>query len=239
MSEYHIAARFRGPVGTGNGGYVAGRAAALLGDGPVEVTLRRPVPLDTRLIVARNGARVTVVDAEGNLIVEARPATLELVHPAPPTRQQAEAATRWFLASPYSHSTGLCFVCGTALVEGFGLRVFSGKVEGRPGISAALWRPDAGFAPGGRVAPEFLWAALDCAGAFAFTLGEQPMRTLLGQLTAELHGEVEAGEPCIVFGWQIAREGGKLHAGTAIFGADGGLRGLARALWVIPRPVAS
>jgi hypothetical protein len=45
---------------------------------------------------------------------------------------------------------------------------------------------------------------------------------------------VRAGEACIVMGWQIARDGRKLTAGTAIFGADGGLRGIARALWVTP-----
>jgi len=42
----------------------------------------------------------------------------------------------------------------------------------------------------------------------------------------------------MVLGWQIAREGRKLHAGTALFGAEGGLRGIARALWVLPPPVA-
>ena len=36
-----IEARFRGPPGVGNGGYVAGRMAALLGRQPLEVTLRR------------------------------------------------------------------------------------------------------------------------------------------------------------------------------------------------------
>jgi hypothetical protein len=35
-------------------------------------------------------------------------------------------------------------------------------------------------------------------------------------------------------GWQIARDGRKLTAGTAVFGADGGLRGIARSLWVTP-----
>ena len=109
----------------------------------------------------------------------------------------------------------------------------------RPGVSAALWRPHAAYAgPDGKVAPEYLWTALDCPGAFAFTLGEPKMRSLLGRLTARLDGSVEPGEPCIVMGWRIAREGRKLHAGTAIFGADGGLRGIARALWVVPAPVA-
>ncbi len=61
---------------------------------------------------------------------------------------------------------------------------------------------------------------------------------LLGRITGRLDGMVVPGEPIIVLGWQIGREGRKLHAGTALFGADGALRGLARALWVLPAPVA-
>ena len=41
-----IPARFNGPLDSGNGGYSAGALAALL-DGAAEVSLRRPVPLDT------------------------------------------------------------------------------------------------------------------------------------------------------------------------------------------------
>ena len=235
MSEYLIRAQFRGPPGCGNGGYVAGRAALLLGEGAVEATLRRPVPLDMPLAVAREAERVAISDAEGNLVMEARLTELALEMPAPPTPQQAATATRWFMGSGYSHSRGLCFCCGENQAEGFGLRVFSGRVEGRPGIAAALWRPDAAFAGAdGLVAPEYLWTALDCPGQFAFTVDDRPAPSLLGRMVGQLHGRVAVGEACVVFGWQIAREGRKLHAGTAIIGADGGLRGMARALWITP-----
>ncbi len=240
MSEYRVAAQFRGPPGTGNGGYVAGRAALLLDDGPAEVTLRRPVPLDTTLQARLEADRALVCDDAGTLIVEARPAELELEVPEPPSTAAAAAASAWFQGAGFSHSTGQCFCCGTNLAPAFGLRVFSGTVPGRPGISAALWRPDPVFADAsGQVRPEFLWTALDCPGQFAFTLADAPPRSLLARLTARLTGGVAAGEACIVLGWQIAREGRKLHAGTAIFGADGGLRGAARALWVMPQPVAA
>jgi hypothetical protein len=243
MSEgFRVAAQFRGPDGSGNGGYVAGRAALLLGDGPgegaSEVTLRRPMPLDTTLTVRREAGAAAVLDAEGNVVVEAKAAALELEVPPAPSRAEAEAATRWFLASGLSHSRGLCFCCGDNQAQDYGLRVFTGKVEGRPGLAAALWQPDPAFAVAGRVAPEHLWAALDCAGQFAFAVDGQPYRSLLARITASLTGSVEPGEPCLVLGWQIAREDRKLHAGTAILGADGGVRGLARALWVMPRPVA-
>src|SRR5205085_4842710 len=109
--------------------YVAGRMAALLGSQPAEVTLRRGWPLDVPLSVAREGGVVQALEAGGQVVAEAREAALDLAPPAPPTRDQAAAATRWFLASPYSHSTGLCFVCGAAAPGG--LQVFTGRVEGR------------------------------------------------------------------------------------------------------------
>ena len=40
--------RFCGPPGSGNGGYTAGRLAALIGD-PAEIMLRRPPPLETEM----------------------------------------------------------------------------------------------------------------------------------------------------------------------------------------------
>ncbi|MBK1659474.1 hypothetical protein [Paracraurococcus ruber] len=239
MTEVVVEGRFRGPAGIGNGGYVAGRMAALLGARPAEVTLRRGWPLDVPLRVARDAETLQARDAEGMVIAEAREAALDLAPPVPPTPEAAAAATRWFLASPFTHSTGWCFVCGSAWEEGVGLRVLTGRVEGRPDIAAGLWRPHAAFADGdGVVRPEFLWAALDCAGAFAFTVNDRPQRMLLGRITARLDGAVRAGEPVVALGWQIGREGRKLQAGTALFGADGGLRGIARALWVLPAPVA-
>ena len=48
-----IPSRFRGPPGSGNGGYVCGRIAAYV-DGPVTVTLRRPPPLATPMAVERD-----------------------------------------------------------------------------------------------------------------------------------------------------------------------------------------
>jgi hypothetical protein len=230
-----IESRFRGPDGIGNGGYVAGRMAALLGRMPAETTLRRGWPLDRPLAIRLLADRVEAVDEAGAVVAEAREAALDLQPPAPPSRAEADAATAWFLDSPFTHSTGLCFACGAARPAGDGLRVFTGRVPGCPGVAAALWRPDPAFADeAGRIRSEFLWAALDCAGSFAFTLGAGPQSMLLGRMTGRLEGTVEAGEACIVLGWQIAREGRKLTAGTAVFGADGGLRGISRSLWITP-----
>ncbi|MCO6418945.1 hypothetical protein JYK14_22695 [Siccirubricoccus sp. KC 17139] len=240
MEQASIAARFRGPDGIGNGGYVAGLMAERLGTQPAEVTLRRGWPLDRTLEIRREAGLVRAVDAGGATIAEARPVDLDLAPPPPPSLAEARAATRWFLDGPFTHSIGRCFVCGSAWEEGVGLRVFTGQVPGRPGIAAAAWTPHAAFAGAdGQVAPIYLWSALDCAGSFAFTVGEAPQRMLLGRIAARLLAPVAPGEECIVLGWQLEREGRKLSAGTAIFGADGGLRGIAKALWVTPPIVAS
>ena len=45
--SFSFAARFNGPADSGNGGYCAGVIAGFV-DGPAEVSLRAPVPLDTR-----------------------------------------------------------------------------------------------------------------------------------------------------------------------------------------------
>src|ERR1700760_3956091 len=72
--ELVIPSGFRGPSGSGNGGYVCGRIAAYA-DGPVTVTLHRPPPLATPMTVdpASDGARH--VRHGGTLIAEATEAT--------------------------------------------------------------------------------------------------------------------------------------------------------------------
>ena len=49
---------------------------------PAEVTLRRGWPLDLPLTIARDGGAVQARDAEGNVVAEAREATLDLDPPA-------------------------------------------------------------------------------------------------------------------------------------------------------------
>ena len=72
----------------------------------------------------------------------------------------------------------------------------------------------------GRVAPEFMWAALDCAGAFALMSTEmQPI--ILGELCARLEGSVAIGQPCVVAAWAIGVDGRMRFAGTALYAATG------------------
>jgi hypothetical protein len=76
-----------------------------------------------------------------------------------------------------------------------------------------------------------MWAALDCAGYFAVAGPDYPV-ALLGRMTAELYGNVSAHDRVVVMGYGFGREGRKLFAGTALFGANGELKARARQVWI-------
>src|SRR5438270_11820535 len=97
-----IAGRFRGPPKSGNGGYACGRLGAQL-DGPAEVTLRVPPPLETELRVVRDGPSARLMAGE-TLVAEAVPAAVEVEPPAPVSFDEAVKASRgypWFDTHPY------------------------------------------------------------------------------------------------------------------------------------------
>lgn len=223
-----IPRRFNGPPASGNGGYVCGRLARYL-DGPAKVRLRAPPPLDRALRVESNGDEARLFDGE-RLVAEARRSALDLAAPVAPTFAAAEAASTSYTGF-VRHPLPYCFVCGPKRAEGDGLRIFPGR-RADDTVFAAPWVPHASLDDGGgQVAPEFLWAALDCAGAFAaLPVGEQPV--LLGELCARLDGDVAIGERCVVAAWVIGSEGRKHFAGTALFNAAGAAVAVARATWI-------
>jgi hypothetical protein len=231
-----IERRYCGPTGSGNGGYVCGRIAALA-PGGVTVRLLRPVPLDTPLTVIRQDDRLELFDGD-TPVAQARPGEIgALDPPAAPDRTAASEAARHYAGFAPHHPAPECFVCGPRRPQRDGLGIFPGAV-GPESVVAAPWTPDASLDGGdGKVAPEFLWAALDCPGFHAVAPDVRPM--LLGELTAAITRRVAIGEPCVVVGWRIGSEGRKHHAGTALFGADGALCGRARAIWIEPRPSAA
>ena len=231
MSEQlTIDQRFRGPPESGNGGYVCGVVAGLVG-GTAEVTLRHPPPLDQPLQVARlDDGAVALRDGE-TVIAQGAPASLEIDLPAPVSFTEAEEASRSYLGFR-QHPYPTCFVCGPQCAERDSLRIFPGPVAGRD-IVAAPWTPDAPLADAnGIVRPEFVWAALDCPGWFAFftELPERPV--VLGRLAAKLIAPVRSGDRCVVIGWPLGEDGRKLYSGTALFSHNGELRAVARATWI-------
>ncbi|MGH2950803.1 MAG: hypothetical protein ACRDKX_02015, partial [Solirubrobacterales bacterium] len=87
-----IPSRFNGPLESGNGGYTAGVVAGFV-EGAAEVSLRRPVPLETPLDVVRDAdGSVRVLDGE-EIVVEADTApALDIEVPAPVSPDEARAA---------------------------------------------------------------------------------------------------------------------------------------------------
>ena len=54
---------------------------------------------------------------------------------------------------------------------------------------------------------------------------------LLGRMMGRVTGTVHAGERCSVVAWRMGAEGRKRYAGSAVFGEDGSVRGIAKATW--------
>jgi hypothetical protein len=235
-----IAARFCGPPGSGNGGYVCGRIAAYI-DRTATVTLRRPPALATPMAVERDGEGSVRIRHGRTLIAEAASSpgspALEIPGPVSLAEAHAVAGRARYYADPLFPG---CFVCGMGRPPGDGLRIFPGPVPGRA-LWAAPWTPDPSVTgTGGRVRPEVVWAALDCpsgiAAAEAASLGADTA-ILLGRMTASLAGLPVAGDQCRVIAWPGERDGRKLLAGSALLGAGGEVLAAARAVWLtVPRP---
>jgi hypothetical protein len=232
-----VPARFNGPPASGNGGYVGGLLARRLGAASVEVTLRAPPPLDAPLQVrAREAGGLTLHDGD-TLLAEAAAADFELAIPPLPALEAAAAAgalgrlrARSRIGNPYDR----CFGCGIAREDG--LRIVPGPV-GEAGVVAAAWTPtDADADPDGIVPEAIVWAALDCPAGIAWSRrlpDAPPMMT--GRIAASIELPVRAGETFVVAGWPIARDGRKLHAGTAIVDGAGRIRARSLQLWLLPR----
>jgi hypothetical protein len=234
-SLIRIDRRFRGPPDSGNGGYVCG-CLARLADETVRVRLHRPPPLDVIMHVLPRAPGVFELRFGADLIAETAPSELDfdlgLDVPASPGYEAALHASQQF-AGFRAHPFDGCFVCGTRRGRGDGLRIFAGHIDGAP-LVAAPWLPDASLAAAdGKVAPEFMWAALDCPGWSAASPDGRLM--LLGEFTAHVDRRVHVDEPCVIAGWVIRREGRKCEVGTALFDEDGECCARARALWIEPK----
>jgi hypothetical protein len=235
MKTLSIAARFRGPPTSSNGGYFAGMVATLAAR-TVSVQLLQPPPLDTEFELAELPDGELQVRLGEQLIGQAHSAVLALESPSPPDYLEAVEASRHYAGFRY-HRFPSCFVCGTQRARGDGLRIFAGPIAQRH-VVAAPWVPDASLDAGdGKVRAEFMSAALDCPGYYAVAPDDRMM--LLAQFTAHVDRRVHIGESCTLVGWQLSTSGRKHEAGTALFDGKGQLCGRARALWIEPRSSAS
>jgi hypothetical protein len=219
----------------GHGGYTAGLASGLL-CAPAEVTIRQRIPLGEPMEVRQtNGHRVELL-RHGAVVLQAVPGEPKADVPTPLGFDAAEAASRQFRGFTWS-PTNTCLTCGTERKEGEGLRVFAGPAgDGdRNGLVAAAWVPHPNFArPDGVLPNEFVWAALDCPGAWALrraTSGPY-RRSVTVQMTGRVVKEVRAGRPYVVMAWAVPGRRRLMDCASAVFDADGELVALATAVWL-------
>ena len=230
--------RFCGPPDSGNGGYTCGLVAARV-DGPAEVTLRLPPPLETPLTVAPgDGGSVRVLDGDA-LVAEGvrrddEQLGIDVPEPVSVADAECSAAGSRLHENPEEHPFPTCFVCGPRRAPDDGLGILVGPVSGRS-VAADTWTPAADLAGAdGVVRPEFVWAALDCSGGvgswLADPVGGNPF--VLGRMAVTIERPVRAGASHVAVGWRAAHEGRKVTAGSAVFTPGGELAGLARATWI-------
>jgi hypothetical protein len=227
-----IAARFNGPSNSGNGGYVSGLLAKHI-NGPSEVSLRAPPPLETPLTLAHDGANARLTH-DGALIGEAHATPFDLQPPRAPTLAQAEAARARYRGL-LQHNYPTCFVCGQGRPAHDGLELYTGPVDGADMV-ACDWTPGADLAGAdGRVREEFIHAALDCPSYWALPRGGE-IKALLARFTSSIDASrPRAGERLIVAAWPIASEGRKHRGASALYTADGQVIARAEALWIEPK----
>lgn len=239
MSTITIGRQFCGPPNSGNGGYVCGVLAQGL-DGPVTSMLRARIPLDEALALeARDGGNLLLGD-DGAVIGQGTPAGEAA--PVPPVVPSVEAA-RAAGARHLGHTQRfhpICFTCGPEREEGDGLRVFPGQVEGAaPGVVACVWTPHPAFAGAdGGIAPEVVWAALDCPGYFAWVETEGRHGALLGTMTGQVLEAPRAGQDCVIVAWPIEKDGRKEIAGVALYDGSGRQLAWGRQVWIVMGPRA-
>ncbi len=221
--------RFCGPRNSGNGGYCAGLFARVI-DGPAEVMLKAPPPLDTPIEIREIDDRFAATSGN-TTIASMRPAHIVIDPPPLPDDKDIAAARDAFLCDAGGHHMlPHCFVCGNKRETGDGLRIFAGPAPESP-VNADFWTPDADLADDdGQIMPEFLWAALDCPGAFALRNGLR--LALLGRLAVEITRRPKAGERLIAAAWRTGQEDRKHFSASALFDEKRNLIAAANATWI-------
>jgi hypothetical protein len=126
-----------------------------------------------------------------------------------------------------------CYVCGSRRHDGLGIHF--GPLRGHSDVTAAVFLADT-TVPNrdGIVAPDIVWAALDCP-SYTPPLWDWERPSLLARLAVERLDTVQVGEPVVAMGWHLGSEGRKHHTASALLSADGDVLARARALWITVR----
>jgi hypothetical protein len=226
-----VPARFSGPPNSGNGGYTCALLARH-GGNPAEITLRRPIPIESEMQVVQEDGLYKLLERE-LLIADGKPASIDLELPKPVSFAEAQRAAEESPAFE-NHPFPTCFVCGPQRGPSDGLRIFPGLVNQTANghTFACPWIPAHEFADTNReIKPEFIWSAMDCPTGFA---GGFPYlgKLVTGRLGVKLVAPVRAEERCVIMSWPLGVEGRKHHAAAALFGEDGSVRAEAKATWI-------
>ena len=223
--------RFNGPPSTANGGYACGAIGELV-DGPAEVRLLSPPPLGAPLgIEFTPGGGVEASGRHGVTIARARPIDgVDVEPPVRPTLADAREASRRHPGHGRESLFSDCYVCGSGRHDGLGIHF--GALRGHSDVTAAVFLPDA-TVPNrdGVVAPDIVWAALDCP-SYTPPLWDRERPSLLARLAVERQDSVTVGEPVVAVGWHLASEGRKHHTASALLSPEGDVLARARALWI-------
>ncbi|WDI32364.1 hypothetical protein PUV54_04050 [Hyphococcus flavus] len=230
MTEIIIDKRFCGPKTSANGGYAAGLFAQVI-NGPAEVMLKSPPPLDAPITLKDIGDDNFHALHGENLVAVIRPANVIVSPPTLPDDDGVQHAhDRYLDDAGGEHMLPYCFVCGNKRKAGDGLRIFSGPAPDSP-VNADFWTLAKDLAGSdGLVRPEFLWAALDCPSAFSLRLW--PRLSLLGRLAADIRRRPKPGERLIVAAWPEKSEGRKHFASTVLLDANRDIIAAANAVWI-------
>ncbi|MEK9692122.1 MAG: hypothetical protein VW557_07665 [Rhodospirillaceae bacterium] len=225
-----IPSRFCGPKNSGHGGYTAGTLAQYL-SGPVEVTIKRPIPMDQKmaLVFGLDGVRLEEGAQE---VAQAIPREIQLDRIEIPTPSEAKHSKK-FSCPEDKHLYPSCFVCGPKRERGDGLRVFPGLVPSKK-YACALWTPSADLGDvDGLVKTPFIWSLLDCPAFFGLGLANTYMLT--GRISAEIIERPKTGVPYIVSGWRVGQDGRKHFAASAIFDIGQNLIAKSTSTWIEPK----
>ena len=247
-----IARRFAGPRDSANGGYaagmlagafLAGRAASATSAegadcaGAVEVTLRKPPPLDTEMLLrgdTADGHDTLTLTLDDQVVAQARAGALA-ADPVDAVSLAAAREAETSYAGRTAHPFVTCFTCGPEREPGDGLRLSPGPLG--DGRTACTWTPDPSLAADDEasgVRPEFVWAALDCPGGWTTDVVGRPM--LLGRITGEVYAPAEVGERHVVMGRLLGEDGRKTFTATTLYDSDGRVVARAEHVWITVDP---
>ncbi|GAA4397366.1 hypothetical protein GCM10023168_02230 [Fodinibacter luteus] len=240
--ELTIPRRFCGPPESGNGGWVSGALAAFVATSAehpaVTVRLASPPPLDRPMSVAVDdrpdeaagapGGPAVVRLLDGDHLVATATASSDLAEDLPPPvlLEQADGAAARYEGLA-DHPFPTCFACGTDRDPGDALCLRPGPIGDGSGRYAATWVPREASGP-------FVWAALDCPGAWAVGIAGRAM--VLGTMTARVDALPVVGEPHVVLAWPRGSQGRKHWSGTALLTPGGEVLARAEATWVAVDP---